>query len=365
MEAVIHIAGVIGDIGYQIQYTFASLASDIKEAREKGATSFKFVIDSDGGLVDEGFLMASYIQSLKEPTVAVAVRVYSIANIIYFACDKRESDKHGMFMLHQAWMGIEGNSKDLREYATALEKEDDRIATYIASRTGLDYEAVKGLMGTDRFIEREEAERLGFLTSQVSLKIAALYTKKESNMSKVTEALDTIKAYFQGAKNMDEEPETDEAVNMDLELEDGNTIFIESEDGEFEGKATNAPDGTHRLSDGRSITVADGIVTSVQEGEGEEANMDEEMVSVSKAEYEEMQKALADAQASAQATETEYQALSKEVMDIKAMISSSAKPLAKHPRFNQQSQNPTPEKKAEEKKLHGADALRKKVLKRG
>ena len=73
----------------------------------------------------------------------------------------------------------------------------------------------------------------------------------------------------------------------------------------------------------------------------------------------------ADAQASAQATSDEYKALSKEVLDIKALISSSAKPLAKHPRFNQQSQNPTPETKAEEKKLHGADALRKRVLKRG
>ena len=102
MEAVIHISGVIGNIAEQINlYTFASLASDIKQAREQGATSFKFVIDSDGGLVDEGFLMASYIESLQEPTTAVAVRVYSIANIIYFACDKRESDKRGMWMLHQ------------------------------------------------------------------------------------------------------------------------------------------------------------------------------------------------------------------------------------------------------------------------
>ena len=76
----------------------------------------------------------------------------------------------------------------------------------------------------------------------------------------------------------------DEISNIDLSLADGTTIFVESEDGELEGKNAFTVDeegnpteeavanGVHELQDGRSITVEDGVVMSVQESEEEDLN---------------------------------------------------------------------------------------------
>ena len=66
----------------------------------------------------------------------------------------------------------------------------------------------------------------------------------------------------------------------------------------------------------------------------------------------------------AMAKEESYNQLEEEVMNIKKMISSDASPLVKHPRFNQEKQNPKQEAEAYKPKLVGAAALRAKVLKR-
>lgn len=351
------------------RYTVTDLVTAIKKARESGATSFNFIIDSDGGYVNEGFAMAQVIEGLKEPTKSTAIRVFSIANVIYFAADERTTEKRSTFMLHQAMTTASGNSDELRGVADMLDLENARIASYISKRTGLDVGALKGLMSTDRYIHEGEAKELGFFGSgATALQMVALYRQKQnSTMSKIDEALKTIKAYFMGeAVNMEDEATPEEAVNMDIELEDGNTIFVESEDGELEGKATNAPDGTHRLRDGRSITVADGVVQSVQEGESEEAEGmdDDEEKQAMRDKIAQLEAQLQEASAMTQEKEESYNKLSEEVMNIKKMISSNASPLVKHPRFNQANQNPKQEAEAYKPKLVGAAALRAKVLKR-
>lgn len=71
---------------------------------------------------------------------------------------------------------------------------------------------------------------------------------------------------------------TKKSSNMiELTLEDGTRVYVDSDDGELEGKRillmnedgqvtdTPAPDGNHRLRDGRTISVEDGLVTGVRE----------------------------------------------------------------------------------------------------
>jgi hypothetical protein len=70
--------------------------------------------------------------------------------------------------------------------------------------------------------------------------------------------------------------------NMVVKLQDGNEVFVETEDGDFMGKNvylmdngnmtdTPAPDGEHVTEDGRTIVVAGGVVTEVKEAEDVEA----------------------------------------------------------------------------------------------
>ena len=63
-----------------------------------------------------------------------------------------------------------------------------------------------------------------------------------------------------------------DAVALEIELDNGALIYVETEDGEIEGKrafmvATGepAPDGNHNLIDGRTITVQGGVIVSVSE----------------------------------------------------------------------------------------------------
>jgi ATP-dependent protease ClpP protease subunit/regulator of replication initiation timing len=346
MEATINITGVIGAVpisdsekGNPLpRYTFTNLASDIKEAREAGATAFRFIFDSIGGYVNEAFLMSSYIETLPERTIAVALNVFSAANIPYFACDARDCETNGVFMLHQSWGDFQGNSNELRSYASQLDKEDDRMASYIVSRTGLDFEAVKGLMGTDRYIEKKEAIRLGLLNEAQSFKIAALYTKQQTKMaekSKAQQVLDSIKALISG---------TPKALN--ISLKDGSSISVETEDGEIEGKPTNAPAGTHALEDGRSITVADGVVKSVQEGSKAPADDEGEKM---RQELAEAKQKLADMEqekekmhAEAMALKVENESLATQfgqVFDHLKAMKSNGQPINNLPIFSQQQHN--------------------------
>jgi len=142
-------------------------------------------------------------------------------------------------------------------------------------------------------------------------------------------------------------PET-EPVNMELTLEDGAMIYVESEDGELEGKATDAPDGTHKLQDGRSITVEGGIVTSVQE---DSANMEGE----EDAEKVAMQEQIADLQAQLQEAlamkvehESKYADLENKLEYIAKNMSTNQQAPNKHSRFNQANQNGKADDKQEQ-----------------
>lgn len=131
--------------------------------------------------------------------------------------------------------------------------------------------------------------------------------------------------------------------NMTLPLEGDGELFIFSEDGEIEGKRavladdgqpteTPAPEGEHRLRDGRVITVgADGVIQSVSEASSDAlAAMElekEEMataLAAANSEKEEMTKALNAAKSELEKFKTEtanqLKALSTEIKALKEVV---------------------------------------------
>ena len=267
MEATILIQGVIGE-----DYKTEDLVSDVKNVEDAG--SIKFIIDSDGGYTDEGFAMANYIESLQKPVKSVAKKVYSIANVIFFASENREAELGASFMLHNAWMQPPaGNKNDLGFFMDLLEREDKRIRDFIQPRSGLNDSDLTALMSKDTYLNVDQAKELGFFEAKKQLRLSALAIKPKSKMSKVQILLNKLSE----ALKSNEAPRI---ANMDIELEDGSIIFVESEDGELEGKQTNAPAGTHRLRDGRSITVveteSENVIESVSEDVSELENKDDE-----------------------------------------------------------------------------------------
>jgi len=341
MEATILIQGVIGQ-----DYKTENLVSDVKNMED--AESIRFIIDSDGGFTDEGFAMASYIESLDKKVTTVAKKVYSIANVIFFASTNREAQQGASFMLHNAWMQPPpGNKNDLLFFMEILEREDQRIKDYIQPRSGLSDDDLTALMSKDTYLNVEQATDLGFFEARKQLRLSALAIKPNNKMPKVQELLNKI------AEKLGVKDEAPAVANMDIELEDGSNIFVESEDGELEGKMTNAPAGTHRLKDGRTITVVEtdegNVVESVSEDSSELENKDEEK-EMMKAKIEELEAKIKDMEDDKLEMKAQYEAKAqKQDDDLKSFeqkltfmlknIESTHKPDGKQPTFGNDAHN--------------------------
>lgn len=349
MEAIINISGVIGE-----DFTIKDLIVALEQ--NKDASSYRFIIDSVGGYVDEGFAIARYIESLDKPTSVYPVMVYSIANILFFAADTRISNPEAEFMLHMAWIGPTGGNKEqLRQMAEQLEKIDEQIKSYISQRTGLESSVLDALMSKDTFISNDEAESIGFYNQKEMFAFAAM--AKESDVlkfKKMAEEKNELKekrgilAQLGKILGVNEE----RAKNLDLILDDASTISVDADDtNELEGASTSADDGTYRLEDGRQLTVSSGVVTSVEEASTEEAEgmEDDEM----KKENEELKARISELEAKlAEKTEEseleaanykakydELEAAMVENIKIAKAIQSHREKFPDHPVFNQEKQN--------------------------
>ena len=115
------ISGVIGDSGFFDEKTTNLI--DVVNAvnQDKEADGYRFIIDSVGGDVKTGFAIAKYIESLPN-TETVAKHVYSIATVIFLAGKKRVANSESVFMIHNPWSSVDGDSEQLRRVAVELEK---------------------------------------------------------------------------------------------------------------------------------------------------------------------------------------------------------------------------------------------------
>jgi hypothetical protein len=123
-------------------------------------------------------------------------------------------------------------------------------------------------------------------------------------------------------------------------LEDGSSIFIESEDGELEGKNAfvadaegnpteeAAPNGTHLLRDGRSITIEEGVVTSVQEATDEVENLKNTIAEL-EAKLQEKEEAEAKSNGELEEAKSQMLELIKDVENLKKMTVGGDEPVKK------------------------------------
>ena len=376
MEGYINISGVIGE-----NYNLKDLIVDVE--KNKDADVLNFIIDSVGGYVDDGFAMARYIEQLDQKTVSHGKMVYSIANIVFFACDERrpyaKESEQGEFMLHNAWVGWASGSKDeLRDIADDLERVDAQIRNFISLKTGLDDSVLTALMSKDTYVSNDEAEALGFFNKSRMLSFAAMskpndlndFKTRVKNMSNTNALKDAYKALKKVLNMPDDEP-----VNVDLTLSDGSQISVDAETGEsIEGAATNAPNGQHTLEDGRVITVSDGVITSVESASEEQAEdkdakiaeLEAKIVELSASltdqyekEEEKMAKAVQNALNPIQEELQEFKQREEEVIKMAKAITSHYEKFPDHPNLNQQDKINRVEQEAGSFEAKGRELMRK------
>ena len=326
MEAIINIKGDIGD-----ECTFMDVLTAVQEA--KGATSYTFIVDSNGGFVDEGFRIARLIEGLDKPTKTVAKKVYSIANVIFFAGQERTAEEGADFMLHMAWFQPPaGNADDLRAWGEMLDKEDGRIRDYISEKTGISDGALAEVMKSDTYVNAEQAQKLGFFNQVQRLRAVAKFTNQEQ-MKKEQEAkslLDSIKALL-GLKNAEGEMPAEEEEE---ETANPNPFAME--------------DGDYPLMDGRMLSVKDGAIVALADAP---ANMgdDEETI-------EDLKDALEE-------TTTANKLIIAEMKAIKAHLKSTGKAFQHTPTFGQATQNKGYQESTIDPRMKAAQAKAIEVLK--
>lgn len=154
----------------------------------------------------------------------------------------------------------------------AVQNKDGSISNYVTGELSGEMKVEPDEVQAFKFVSLEELAELDIIKGQTDRYILLITKTKEMSqeltekMGKVEKALTALLAFF-----------APRAKAMNVELLDGTEIYVNSEDGEIEGKTAYltsegmpteevAPTGTHDLKDGRKITVGEGgVIESVSE----------------------------------------------------------------------------------------------------
>lgn len=120
-------------------------------------------IHSPGGSVFDGLAIYNLIAARRANVTAYVDGVaLSAASFIAMAAGKVVMPKTSRMMIHDAQGFSIGDSENMREMATLLDRESDRIADIYASKTGKTRQAMRALMQATTWMDGEEAKEMGF-----------------------------------------------------------------------------------------------------------------------------------------------------------------------------------------------------------
>lgn len=359
MTANIFVTGVIGEDttlqSVMQQYALYKKPSDVTVS-----------IDSVGGDVREGYAIHDYLKGLgSKVTTKVVSKCYSIATVILLAGEERLMTPNAELMIHNPWAkpSTGGDAKYFQKLSEEMKRTEDEMTQFYAKHTKTDLNTMDSLMDKETYMSYKDAVKYGFITGEsTQLKAVAKLNMQTENKEEVKNLFARIMDLLNPKAMSDEDEEKakmddDEKKAMEMKLEDGTDVFIDSEDGDFVDKQVfvvtpegnvPAPNGEHTLSDGRMIVVEDGVIKEVKEA-APEANKEEmeelakmkEELEALKAENESL-KASKDKELQAKEdaivamkkeTEEKFNALQGSIKDLKAMVVSeeAPKPVNKKP----------------------------------
>lgn len=266
-------------------------------------------LDSRGGDVAEGWKIYDALRATgKEISSEVIGECASMATIILLAAPKerRAARPHASLLIHNPYIPAasgELNADELRNLADRMQAEQDKMLDLYVDRTGATREQLQAYMDEAKWMNMDEAMELGFISTIITPASAKASGTKSKKMSFI-EKLKALISSEEAGEHKDEQP-----VAMELSTATGGTLTVEREEGEPQVGDKASPDGTHKMPDGKTITVEDGVITEI---EAEEAP--EEEVETLRRENEELRRQLEEA--NAKATDAEAKAKTVEELRI-------------------------------------------------
>jgi ATP-dependent Clp endopeptidase proteolytic subunit ClpP len=148
--------------------------SEIKSHKNK---PMNLHLNCVGGDVFEGMAIYNVLKKREgKTTVYIEGIAASMGSVIALAADEVIMAENSLFMIHNAWGGAMGESKDLEKTANVLEKISNEIANIYVKKTKLPLSEVKDMMDEETWLNAEEAQSLGFVDSiSDAIKVAAKY----------------------------------------------------------------------------------------------------------------------------------------------------------------------------------------------
>jgi ATP-dependent protease ClpP protease subunit len=380
----LHIEGIIASQGEYLEdeklYTSAKDVQDFLQ----NATSDEITVElnTPGGSVSEGFIMYDLLKASGKKIKTIAYQANSIGSIIFLAGEQRLVSENAELLIHNAWLdpqnllGMQLNAAALGELKQDAELNDAKILNTYTSILGKDKEQeLIALMASDTILNADKAIELGFATGKINSENKVKSNKSmaflnytiqlfnETQMKKTDEKVNKFEAAIDKFLNM----LSGKAKNMVVELENGTKVFVDTDTEDIKGKRAflvendqptdkPAPNGDHKLKDGRVITVADGLVSEVKEAaptetvEAVKKQMDE-----MKASYESKIVAMEEEKkkyaASSEVIKAEAQNLKKQFDDFKNKIAADPEEEQKEISFEDKFKNVKREQMSESEKI--------------
>jgi ATP-dependent Clp endopeptidase proteolytic subunit ClpP len=285
---------IYGDI-YNDQSEFAQkfgsvsvsqVAQQLNQANNANAKEIIVHIHSRGGDVNEGFAIHDLlVTSGFHITTIIEGLCASIASVIALAGADRKMTSNSEFFIHNPWGEPDGMSgytaNDYAKRAYEIKQAEDKLLDFYVLKTGGDRELIAKMMEAETTLSATEAMEMKFITDIVQTINAKAYLNSNQNIfhkmkevSTIKNALNRVLSFLDGKSN--------NIVALDLTLEDGTPIVVETTESEPKvGDAVTingepAPDGEHMLSDGTMIVVAGGKIAEMKKIEVEDSMHEEE-----------------------------------------------------------------------------------------
>jgi ATP-dependent protease ClpP protease subunit len=167
-SAEIAIYGEIGAFG-------VSAKSFIAQLKGLGDRRITLRIHSPGGEILEGTAIYNALTRHRGGVdVAIDGMCASMATVVAMAGETRTMAENGWFVIHNPFVGVMGESKDLRKQADIMDGMKDGLISAYESRTGMDRSELSDMMDEETWLTAKQAKKFGFITDITeSLPIAA------------------------------------------------------------------------------------------------------------------------------------------------------------------------------------------------
>ena len=154
----VDIFGDIGDWGINAE-------SFIGELRSANGKDLVLNISSLGGSVNDALQIHDYLASYSgKVTAKITGLTASSATIIAMGAKEVLMSENALFLIHAVWTPMtSGNQFDLEKEAESLRQIDEILVNIYKKKTKRAASTIKKLMAEERWMDAEEALRLGFI----------------------------------------------------------------------------------------------------------------------------------------------------------------------------------------------------------